>query len=242
MLNGAIVARIANTTASSATATYSLGSAGTLSISSTTTGVFPIGALNGSAGSILRGFQGGAAGMAQSWQIGGASANGSFAGNVIDGIGNGNQDDALSIVKAGANTQTLSGSNSSPARPPCRAARCRSLAPMPGAPRSTGRAVSLLSTTGGRLVFDYNSVVANDPVAAIKAALTAGQIATTGTTDTRHAVGLDDTGAKVVIGYTYYGDTNIDGTVNTTDFNTLAQNYNSHTGIGARAISTVTEL
>jgi autotransporter-associated beta strand protein len=94
--------------------------------------------------------------------------------------------------------------------------------------------------TGGRLVFDYTGNVANDPVATIKTILTAtsfagnfltGKLRTTTAADGRHAIGwFDDTANSVLVtGYTYLGDANVDGIVNTIDFNALAANFNTAT-------------
>jgi fibronectin-binding autotransporter adhesin len=89
---------------------------------------------------------------------------------------------------------------------------------------------------GGRLIYNYASTVANDPAATVQAALTAGfnqatrfstsLIRTTNAIDNFHGLGWKDDGTTAVtVAYTYYGDSDLSGTVDITDFNTLALNY-----------------
>jgi autotransporter-associated beta strand protein len=91
---------------------------------------------------------------------------------------------------------------------------------------------------GGRLNFDYTSNVGDDPVATIKTILNqtafnnnfaSGQIRTTNAPDGKHAIGwIDDTANKKLrVGYTYSGDADVNGVVNTGDFTALAAHFNN---------------
>ena len=91
--------------------------------------------------------------------------------------------------------------------------------------------------TGGRLVFDYTSD--SSPMTTVKNALTTGFASNFATGPIRSsnangAKGLgwkDDTNAKkVTVMYTYFGDANLDGVVDTSDFMTLSQNF-GNTGV-----------
>ena len=94
---------------------------------------------------------------------------------------------------------------------------------------------------GGRAVFDYTGSPASDPATTIAGILhtgsssqfQTGQIRTTNAPDNRHGIGwIDSAGSsKVTVAYTYLGDANVDGQVNTSDFMVLSQNYNSTSGI-----------
>src|SRR5207247_7564073 len=49
--------------------------------------------------------------------------------------------------------------------------------------------------------------------------------------DGAHALGwVDDGSSKVTVAYTYYGDANVNGTVDLTDFTFLAANFNKPSG------------
>jgi hypothetical protein len=89
---------------------------------------------------------------------------------------------------------------------------------------------------GGKAVFDYNG--GTSQAANIQAILTAGHaqavpfstgtIRSTTATDTLGLGWLDDSVAKqTTVAYTYFGDSNLDGMVNSADFTTLAQHFNS---------------
>jgi autotransporter-associated beta strand protein len=94
-----------------------------------------------------------------------------------------------------------------------------------------------LDIRGGKAVFDYNG--GTSQAANIQAILTAGYeqalkfssggIRSTAPTDSTLGLGwLDDSVAKqTTVAYTYYGDSNLDGIVNSADFTTLAQNFNA---------------
>src|SRR4029079_7147005 len=83
--------------------------------------------------------------------------------------------------------------------------------------------------TNGYLVADHG-------IADVKSILTAGYNQATkfssGTLRSTAAsantgLGWKDDGTKVTVGYGYYGDANLDGTVSTADFTVLAQNFAS---------------
>jgi autotransporter-associated beta strand protein len=89
---------------------------------------------------------------------------------------------------------------------------------------------------GGRLVFDFTGNAAADPGATVQSALTAGfnlpsrfsagLIRTENAADNLHGLGWTDNGtSKVTVAYTYYGDSDLSGTVDIADFNTLASNF-----------------
>jgi autotransporter-associated beta strand protein len=89
---------------------------------------------------------------------------------------------------------------------------------------------------GGRLVFEYIGL--STPQATIASILktgygqspkfSSGQLRTSNPADPNKALGWIDNAAarQVSVAYTYYGDANLDGVVNTSDFTTLAQNFN----------------
>jgi autotransporter-associated beta strand protein len=90
----------------------------------------------------------------------------------------------------------------------------------------------------GELILDYSDG-GPDPVAGVRSLLTTGfnqnpkfstsQIRTSNTPDARKGIGyIDATGAsQVSIAYTYYGDADLDGAVNTADFTALAAHFNN---------------
>src|SRR5205085_4616541 len=87
---------------------------------------------------------------------------------------------------------------------------------------------------GGKVVLDYQATPANDPAtdpnafnARISTSAAAGKIYST-TADNTHGVGWSDDTAngQVVVAYTYVGDANVDGVVNTDDFTMLGQHFN----------------
>jgi fibronectin-binding autotransporter adhesin len=94
--------------------------------------------------------------------------------------------------------------------------------------------------TQGRMIFDYTST--SSPAATIQSILTTsfgsgfvnGQIRT-GVASTDHALGwLDDHASKVTVAYTYFGDANLDLTVDTVDFNLLAANFSGAGNVWAQ--------
>jgi autotransporter-associated beta strand protein len=115
-----------------------------------------------------------------------------------------------------------------------------------------GESLSALSiTSSGILDIGNNHVVISDPGGSIDAAIRAylvagynsghwngtsagGAIQTSATTGTKYGVGYADgadggisgiTSGQLEIKYTLYGDTNLDGTVNSIDFGNLAANF-----------------
>src|SRR5207248_5158276 len=82
----------------------------------------------------------------------------------------------------------------------------------------------------GRLVFDYTTIASANPATQVQTALhdsyTSSAFASgtihSSTADTNHGLGWLDDGSKVTVAYTYYGDANLDGVVDTVDFNNLA--------------------
>ncbi len=89
---------------------------------------------------------------------------------------------------------------------------------------------------GGRLILDYTGNTAADPGATVQTALTAGfnlpsrfssgLIRTENTVDNLHGLGWTDNGtSQVKVAYTYYGDSDLSGAVDITDFNAVALNY-----------------
>ena len=86
-------------------------------------------------------------------------------------------------------------------------------------------------------MFDYSTNTPDNPAAAIKTILTneaantalafnAGQLHTSLPADPRHGIGwIDNNSTAVNVGYTYFGDANVDGKVDTSDFMALAQHF-----------------
>jgi hypothetical protein len=89
---------------------------------------------------------------------------------------------------------------------------------------------------GGRLVFDYNGTTSPKSIILLildsgydqATKFSSGKLRTSNAADARKGLGwIDDTSAKQLsIAYTYYGDGNLDGVVNSSDFSTLAANFN----------------
>jgi autotransporter-associated beta strand protein len=90
---------------------------------------------------------------------------------------------------------------------------------------------------GGRLALNYNgSTSPRDQVQSILAIgytqptkFSSGQLRISNPADPAKGLGWKDdlANTEVVVGYTYFGDANLDGTVNTVDFTTLASHFNS---------------
>ena len=82
----------------------------------------------------------------------------------------------------------------------------------------------------GKLVFDAptmsDATFESDLTASYNGGLwNTGQFRST-TADAAHGLGWMDTGGTVTVMYTLYGDTNLDGTVNGNDLNTVLSNFN----------------
>lgn len=143
------------------------------------------------------------------------------------------------LNKTGAGTVVLSGSNSYTGLTVVQAGALVLQNGASGnaqAPVLTGAGADV---QGGKLVLDYLGNSANDPAADpnafnahISTTVAAGEIYSS-TADSTHGVGWTDdtTGGKVVIAYTYLGDANVDGVVNTSDFTALAQHFNDASNV-----------
>jgi autotransporter-associated beta strand protein len=232
----------------SGAATYTLLDNGTLSTSGGTTTVstspvitLPLGGLNGSSTSFLKGYNGAGNGTGGFivYQIGDANGSCNFAGNVVDG-NVGATVRTLGILKSGTGTQVLSGSNSYTGVTQVNSGTLVLTGPNAWAPALSGTSASTTGASvlnGGRMVFNYTGNTGADPAAQIKTILNqaafngnflVGQLRTTNVADGRHAIGWFDNGSTAVnVGYTYMGDFNVDGVVNTGDFNALALHYNN---------------
>jgi autotransporter-associated beta strand protein len=92
---------------------------------------------------------------------------------------------------------------------------------------------------GGRLIFDYsgasigpsiNSMLATSYNSAGGFTNTANRLISTTATGTLGLGMTDDGVSKVTVGYTVFGDANLDGKVNALDFNALATNFGKSSG------------
>jgi autotransporter-associated beta strand protein len=226
-------------------ATWNLPAGGTISTNSGTTSsvtIIPLGALNGVATSTLKGYNAGGTGGNTAYQLGDAGVNANFQGNIIDGL-SGATVRTVSIIKSGAtSTQTLSGSNSYTGVTQVNAGTLVLSQPnswaLSALTTATPTATNGSIVNGGRLIFDYTGNVANSPATTVKNALTAGfaeatrfstgLIRTGNVVDNNHGLGWTDDGStKVTVAYTYYGDADLNGSVNIADFNTLAAHFAS---------------
>ena len=100
---------------------------------------------------------------------------------------------------------------------------------------SNGSSTAFTDVQGGRLVFDYSSD--SDPVSTVNGVLAASYTPThsfnnsTGLIRSSTGTGtlglgiFDDGVSKVTVGFTVFGDANLDGKVNALDFNALATNF-----------------
>jgi autotransporter-associated beta strand protein len=87
--------------------------------------------------------------------------------------------------------------------------------------------------SGGKLIFDYST--GTNPSAQVKSFLTAGfaqspafssgPLQTSESPDPTKGLGWMDDGSKVTVMYTYFGDANLDGAVDTSDFAVLASHF-----------------
>jgi autotransporter-associated beta strand protein len=179
-----------------------------------------IGSLTGPAGSAITLGNG---------QLTAASAvNSQFDGNISGASG--------ALTKSGSGALTLGGNNS-----------------YTGVTTITGGALVLngagaqnpvLSGAGGadlksgKLLLDYTG--GSDPIGNVQTILgnsyvsnfASGQIRSSNTQDIHKGIGyFDNTGvSQVSLVYTYYGDANLDGQVNSADFTALAMNFNTAGG------------
>jgi autotransporter-associated beta strand protein len=134
------------------------------------------------------------------------------------------------LIKAGTNTVTLSGSNSYTGSTTVQSGTLLLVGSNAWGPALTGPT----DIQGGKLVLDHSA--STNPAATVRTLLTTSY--NTGafnnttplrstTANTSHGLGWMDDGSKVTIAYTFYGDSNLDGTVSTGDFNALAMNFNA---------------
>jgi autotransporter-associated beta strand protein len=157
---------------------------------------------------------------------GGNNTSTIFAG-VISGSGG--------IAKTGTGTLTMSGSNTYQGTTSVQGGTLRLQGPGAQAPVLSGGGADI---TGGKLLLDYSvggGAAAID--AQVQSILTAGfnqatpfssgQLRTSSIPSASKGLGWRDDSAnsQVIVAYTYYGDANLDGTVNIADFNALASNF-----------------
>ena len=139
------------------------------------------------------------------------------------------------VTKLGAGTLTLTGANTYTGLTTVKAGTLE-LGPSAQSPVLTGAGANILA---GSLAFDYTG---SSPASAIQSLLatsynggvsswTTGQFLTSGSTSAGIPVTLGwiDNGSNVTVMATIAGDTNCDGSVNSTDLNTLIGNYGTGT-------------
>jgi autotransporter-associated beta strand protein len=173
----------------------------------------------------------------------GGDGNGTFSGNIT------NRPDlattvGILVVKNGSGTWRLTGTNDYVGNVSNGALPTNAATIVQGGALilvGAGAQAPVLSNTntsaytdiqGGRLVLDYNGGAS--PAGTIQTALTTaypgnfstGPIRSTTATTTKGLGWKGDTTAhQVTVMYTYFGDANLDGTVDTLDFNSLAANF-----------------
>ena len=153
----------------------------------------------------------------------------SFSGVIEDGAG------TVGVTKSGAGAQIFSGNNTYTGTTTVQGGRLILTSnSAQNAVLADGRGGG--DVQGGRLVFDYNTAGVTDQVATIKGILAAGFAQPTkfssgkirsSTATSKIGLGyFDDTTAKQLsVAYAYYGDANLDGTVNALDFNAVATGF-----------------
>jgi autotransporter-associated beta strand protein len=179
-----------------------------------------IGSLAGPAGSIVA--------LGSGKLIVASSSNTQFDG-AISGAGG-------SLVKSGAGSLVLGGNNSYTGVTTVQAGTL--------VLKGSGAQTPVLSGGGadikaGKMVLDYAG--GSDPIANVKTILgtgyasnfTSGQIRSSNSPDAHKGIGYsDDTGSsQLSLMYTYYGDANLDGQVNSADFSVLAANFNASSDV-----------
>jgi autotransporter-associated beta strand protein len=140
----------------------------------------------------------------------------------------------------GTGTLQLDGNNSYAGTTSVQSGRLVTLSDNARAPIFTGGGADI---TGGRLMFDYNAGGSTDPVSLVSSTLAAGfnqsptkfatgALRTSNPADPNKGLGWADntTVKQLSVLYTWYGDANLDGTVNALDFNALATNFGSNNG------------
>jgi fibronectin-binding autotransporter adhesin len=130
------------------------------------------------------------------------------------------------VTKIGTGSQTFSGSNTYTGLTTVKAGNLALTGALAQGRVITGGGADI---QGGRMVFSDNSQAAT-----IKGLLktsfqnngfnNTNQIRSTTATSTR-GLGYVDNGTTFTVGYTYYGDTNLNGTVDTADFTAMSQHF-----------------
>jgi autotransporter-associated beta strand protein len=166
-----------------------------------------------------------------------AGANaGTVALGAAGGAGVSETGGSRNITKAGAGVLTLRGSSTYSGTTTVNAGTLIVSQAAAWGPALNGPGATTINAPG-KLVFDYTGNVGTDPVTSIRTKLqasyasnfTTGQFRTAG--DASHGLGYLDNGtSNVLLRYTYFGDANLDGQVNTADFSALAAAFNSASG------------
>jgi autotransporter-associated beta strand protein len=160
--------------------------------------------------------------------ISSSSVNSQFAGS-ISGVGG-------SLVKSGSSMLTLSGSNTYTG-PTTINQGVLKLTASAFAPVTTGTGAIL---NGGKLIMDYTSgsspkaLLVDDPINGLKANAadpTSGTLRTTLAADSTRAIGwLDDGATTFQARFTYKGDIDLSGVVDSLDFNAFLAGYGMTVG------------
>ncbi len=153
--------------------------------------------------------------------VGDNNAGGNFAGTIAGGG---------AVTKIGTGSQTFSGNNTYSGVTTVKAGKLV----LAGGAKTPVLNNGGADVQGGRLVLDYNDTGVTPDVKGILTAgygqtpkFNSGQIRTSNPADTAKGLGWkDDAAAKqVTVGYTWYGDANLDGQVDVTDLGALATNW-----------------
>ena len=135
----------------------------------------------------------------------------------------------LGLTKSGAGSWTLAASNSYTGVTTVQAGALTMAGATAWAPALSGP--NGANITGGRLVLDYSGgsspamTVKDDLTSSFATGFASGQLRSSTATSTKGLGWNDDGISKVTVMYTFFGDANLDGTVNALDFNALASNY-----------------
>jgi autotransporter-associated beta strand protein len=151
---------------------------------------------------------------------GGNNASTSFIGPIAGAGG---------LTKAGTGTFTVTGTNTYTGQTTVTdgALKVNAASQTPLLSNANGTDIK-----GGRVVFDYTG--GSSPAPTILPILQAGypsnftntaNVIHSTTGDVRHGLGYSDSNSLFTVAYTYYGDTNLDGKVDTGDFMTMSQNF-----------------
>jgi autotransporter-associated beta strand protein len=167
------------------------------------------------------------------------NSSGSFGGalsKITDGGGQ------LAITKIGTGQQVIDGANNYTGTTTVEGGRLVLISDEFGSAWTPVLNNGGADLKGGRLVLRYEDGNAS-PAGQVQSILDAGfdqptkfstgKLRTSNPADPAKGLGWRDDVAnmEVIVGYTYYGDANLDGAVNTLDFTALAANFNSISGI-----------